>query len=550
MKIVTKLNLLSIGIVVVVTAAVLGVGAWAVLPAVPAGQEGLSAMRLLFLRDAGLITFIVLCLNALVISLFGRRLLKRIEAAMDCVNRIENGELSARIDAIPVRDEIGRLQEGINAMGARIEQRTLEQKKTEKALRMREARIRRLIDSNVIGIFFWDLQGGITEANDAFLDMIGFSRAELTAGKVRWTHMTPPEFEKLDARKAEEVRRVHTCTPYEKEFLRKDGSRVPILLGAAMFEEDDQDAENGVAFVLDLTERKRTEAALRTAHDELEARVEERTADLQRSNRQLEVEIRERRQAEAILAQRSEELARSNAELEQLAYVASHDLQEPLRMIASYLQLLERRFNDKLDDEGREFMGFAVDGAHRMQALIDDLLTYSRVGTRAVSLQPVDSGKVAAMVLHGLQVAIRETGATVDCGPLPVVAADPVQLAQLFQNLVANAIKFHSDAPPEIRIRAQEQEGAWCFSVQDNGIGIAPEYFDRIFVMFQRLHVRREYPGTGIGLAICKKIVERHGGHIWVESVPGLGTTFRFTIPRPPLDTGQDRLETGLRVLP
>jgi light-regulated signal transduction histidine kinase (bacteriophytochrome) len=362
--------------------------------------------------------------------------------------------------------------------------------------------------------------------------------------------MTPPEFEKLDARKAEEVRRVHTCTPYEKEFLRKDGSRVPILLGAAMFEEDDQDAENGVAFVLDLTERKRTEAALRTAHDELEARVEERTADLQRSNRQLEVEIRERRQAEAILAQRSEELARSNAELEQLAYVASHDLQEPLRMIASYLQLLERRFNDKLDDEGREFMGFAVDGAHRMQALIDDLLTYSRVGTRAVSLQPTDSGKVAAMVLHGLQVAIRETGATVDCGPLPVVAADPVQLAQLFQNLVANAIKFHGDAPPEIRIRAQEQEGAWCFSVQDNGIGIAPEYFDRIFVMFQRLHVRREYPGTGIGLAICKKIVERHGGHIWVESVPGQGTTFRFTIPRAPLDTGQDRLETGLRVLP
>jgi signal transduction histidine kinase len=249
-------------------------------------------------------------------------------------------------------------------------------------------------------------------------------------------------------------------------------------------------------------------------------------------NRQLESEAAERQRAEAVLAQRSQELARSNAELEQMAYVASHDLQEPLRMVSSYMQLVEKKYRDQLDADAHEFIGFAVDGAKRMQALIDDLLMYSRVGSRATPLRPTDCNAVVATVQRSLRMAFEESGAQVECGPLPVVMGDAAQLAQLFQNLMANAIKFHGDQPPEIHIHAEPEDGFWRFAVRDNGIGIAPDYFERIFVMFQRLHSRSRYPGTGIGLAICKKIVERHGGRIWVESAPGQGTTFLFTLPR------------------
>jgi light-regulated signal transduction histidine kinase (bacteriophytochrome) len=350
--------------------------------------------------------------------------------------------------------------------------------------------------------------------------------------------MTPREYRAADARAIEELERTGTCIPYEKEFIRKDGSRVPILVGVALFEKSQ---ENGVAFVLDLTERKRVEEALRKAHDELEWRVLERTSELQQSNRRLACEVVERQRAEAVLAQRSQELARSNAELEQLAYVASHDLQEPLRMVASYMQLLEQQYTDRLDANAHEFIGFAVDGARRMQALIEDLLAYSRVGSSAKPLQPTDCAAVVQTVLRSLRMAIEESGAEIQCGTLPVVMGDAAQLTQLFQNLIANAIKFRGNQSPQIQLHAEPEdaEGAfWRFAVQDNGIGIAPEYFDRIFVMFQRLHSRSTYSGTGIGLAICKKIVERHGGRIWVESAFEKGSIFTFTLSRNTGETG------------
>jgi light-regulated signal transduction histidine kinase (bacteriophytochrome) len=249
-------------------------------------------------------------------------------------------------------------------------------------------------------------------------------------------------------------------------------------------------------------------------------------------NLQLQQEIAVRQKAEAVLAQRSQELARSNAELEQMAYVASHDLQEPLRMVASYLQLLEQRYGARLDADAHEFIGFAVDGAKRMRALIDDLLTYSRLGTKAQPLRPTDCNTVMQVALRSLGVAIAESGAQIDCAALPVVMGDAAQLTQLFQNLLANAIKFRGGQAPRISVRAEEADGCWRFAVRDNGIGIAPEYFERIFEMFQRLHSRGAYPGTGIGLAICKKIVERHGGRIWVESAPEQGALFQFTLPR------------------
>ena len=241
--------------------------------------------------------------------------------------------------------------------------------------------------------------------------------------------------------------------------------------------------------------------------------------------------ITQRKLSELALENQTKELARSNSELEQFAYVASHDLQEPLRMIASYTQLLARRYKGRLDADADDFIHFAVDGASRMQLLINDLLTFSRVGTRGRPFEPTDLNVVMTRILFDLKIAISESQAMVSHDALPVVMADPMQMAQLFQNLVGNAIKFHRDKAPEIHVGVERTGGEWLFSVRDNGIGIEKEYFDRIFVVFQRLHSREEYPGTGVGLAVCKKIVERHGGHIFVKSEVGKGTTFFFTLP-------------------
>jgi light-regulated signal transduction histidine kinase (bacteriophytochrome) len=242
-------------------------------------------------------------------------------------------------------------------------------------------------------------------------------------------------------------------------------------------------------------------------------------------------DVTERKAMEKTLKKKTEELARSNEDLEQFAYVASHDLQEPLRTVASYVQLLAKRYEGKLGSEADEFIGFASDGAVRMWKLINDLLTYSRVGTQGKELSPTDSEAVLALSLNDLKLAIEENGALVTHDPLPSVMADHFQLGQLFQNLIGNAIKFRSNEPPRVHLSASRNGNGWTFSVRDNGIGIAAEYSERIFVIFQRLHSRKEYAGTGIGLAICKKIVERHGGRIWVESEVGKGATFYFILP-------------------
>jgi PAS domain S-box-containing protein len=277
--------------------------------------------------------------------------------------------------------------------------------------------------------------------------------------------------------------------------------------------------------------RFQTEAELAQHRNQLEALVRQRTRELEATNLQLQKEIVQRADAEALLRQSALDLERSNRDLEQFAYVASHDLLEPLRAVDGYVKLLRQHFPDKLDATACDYITGAVDGAERMQKLITDLLAFSRAGTRSVTFAPTDLNALLRTALNNLQVTLTESGAKVTSDPLPRLTVDAPQIVQLFQNLVGNAIKFRSARAPEIHVGVRQEPARWLFWVRDNGIGIEPKYVERIFQIFQRLHTRKQYPGTGIGLAICKKIVERHGGETWVESQPDQGAIFYFSIP-------------------
>jgi signal transduction histidine kinase len=281
------------------------------------------------------------------------------------------------------------------------------------------------------------------------------------------------------------------------------GALTIVIISVAMHRARERAIDRQIELEREAGVRIQAEEALRKAHDELELRVQERTA----------------------------ELARSNAELQQFAYVASHDLQEPLRMVSNFTQLLADRYDSKLDSDGREFIAYAVEGATRMQTLVQDLLALSRVGTRGKNLEVVRLDEVVDRAVANLEFAIQDNGASVTHDELPEVMADSMQMMQLFQNLIGNGIKFKGPEPPRVHISAVRDGKEWTFSVRDNGIGFEPQYAERIFAVFQRLHSRDEYQGNGIGLSICRKIVERHHGKIWAESTPGSGTTFHFTMP-------------------
>ena len=315
-------------------------------------------------------------------------------------------------------------------------------------------------------------------------------------------------------------------------LIARDGTERIIADSGAPIRDNTGEIVGVVLVFRDSTERVRAAAELKRHRDHLQERVEERTEELQAINRSLAREVEVRRVAEEELGHKARELSRSNEELEQFAYVASHDLQEPLRMISSFSQLLVKQYGGALDDTADEYFGYVVEGASRMQALIHDLLAFSRVNTHGNTFRTTQCGRVLKHVLNDLRVVIDESGAVVTQQDLPTVQGDVAQLTMLFQNLVSNAIKFRGDESPTVSVTARDEGEAWRMSVKDNGIGIAPGYRERIFVIFQRLHGVGDYPGTGIGLAMCKKIVERHGGKIWVESEEGQGCTFHFTLPK------------------
>jgi PAS domain S-box-containing protein len=318
---------------------------------------------------------------------------------------------------------------------------------------------------------------------------------------------------------------------FEVEHEFPNIGRKAMLLNARLIPARGKQPQMILLAIEDITERKQAQEALKKAYEALEERVEARTRELAQANLQLQKEIEDRKRAEESLARKAKELARSNADLEQFAYLVSHDLQEPLHVAAGFLRLLSRRYKRQLDAKGEEFIDCALNSINRLEQQIKDLLDYSRVTTRGNEFQWLDVNTVVAQVLKNMSLTIKGKKAHIICDPLPQVMADASQLARVFQNLIGNALKFSGDLPPQIHIGAKESDGEWQFWVRDRGIGIDPKNHERIFLMFERLHSRSEYPGTGIGLAICKKIIERHGGRIWVESAPGRGSTFYFTLP-------------------
>jgi len=367
-----------------------------------------------------------------------------------------------------------------------------ERKWAEEELCRAEAQLRSIVDHAIDGLITIDEHGTVASYNRAAEKIFGYAAAEVIGRNVN-VLMPEPFHSQHDDYLANYLRTgAAKIIGIGREVVgrRKDGSTVPLDLAVSEFRLGERRYFTGI--VRDISERKRAEEELR---------------------------------------QTAEELARSNTDLEQFAYVASHDLQEPLRAVSGCVQILQKRLQGKLDSRGEELIGHTVDGVQRMQRLIEDLLTYSRVSTRGKAFEPCDCGAALDWARRNLEVALTETRAVVAHDQLPIVQADAAQFAQLFQNLLGNALKFRGQQPPAIHIGARHEAGHWVFSVKDNGIGIQPEYFECIFVIFQRLHTRTEYPGTGIGLALCKKIVERHGGRIWVESQWGEGTTFFFTIP-------------------
>jgi PAS domain S-box-containing protein len=391
-----------------------------------------------------------------------------------------------RTSKTPLYDQSGQIYGVLGIYTDITIQKTMEIK-----LRESEERFRTAFEHAAVGIVHVGPDRRFMRINPRMCEILGYSEEELLART--FDEITYPD--DLSACRENVTRMLNdqqdTFTT-EKRYVRKDGSLVWTQITASLVRGPQREPKYFVTIVEDISERK---------------------------------------QALALLEERTRDLARSNADLEQFAYLTSHDLQEPLRMVSSFTQLLDRRYRGQLDKRADDYIHYITEGAQRMQRLINDLLAYSRVGSRGRPFAALDFENVLSQVVDNLQIAIEEAGVSLTNEPLPRIYGDEIQLIQLMQNLIGNAIKFRSANPPTIHISANRKSKEWIIAVRDNGIGIESQYFERIFILFQRLHLREEYPGTGIGLAICKRIIERHNGRIWVESTPEQGSTFYFSLP-------------------
>jgi PAS domain S-box-containing protein len=411
---------------------------------------------------------------------------QRIEHHETLRMRKDGKKICASVTISPIKDATGKII-GASTIAWDI----TEQKRIEMALRESEARFRSITQSATDAIISADSDDNIISWNRGAQIIFGYTEEEVSGKSL--IIIIPERYREAHKKGLERVNSTGETRIIGKTVemvgVKKDGSEFPLELSLSTWKIGTRRLYSGI--IRDITERK---------------------------------------QAEEKLKQTLAELERSNNDLEQFAYAASHDLQEPLRTISNFSQLLERRYKGKLDAKADQFIGFIVDGTTRMQEMIDDLLAYSRVSTRAKPFEATDFKTVFDHALTNVKMAVEESGALVTYDPLPTIMVDASQMVQLFQNLLSNAIKFRKEKP-RITVSAVKRGNEWLFSVQDNGIGIAPEFMEHIFKMFQREHASAEYPGTGVGLAICKKIVERHGGRIWVESEQGKGSIFYFTIP-------------------
>ncbi len=374
------------------------------------------------------------------------------------------------------------------------------------------------------------LDGMISSWNTGAEQIYGYTAAEVIGKHI--SILSPPQLHDEIEELIERIKNGERIQHYETLRIRKDGSIIIISATLSPIFDTSGKLVAISTIARDITEKKNNEKELLKYRDNLEEQVHKRTEELKNINEKLSNEIDDHKKTEAELEKYLSELERSNKELQQFAYVASHDLQEPLRMVASFTQLLQKNYEGQLDADADEFIKYAVDGAQRMQMLINDLLTYSRVSTRGEDFQQTDLEKAFDESLMNLKLSIDDNNALITHDTLPTIMADSSQVIQLFQNLVGNAIKFRGMETPEIHVAAEEGEDEWIFRVIDNGIGIDPKHTERIFRVFQRLHERDKYPGTGIGLSICEKIVERHGGEIWVDSKQSAGSAFCFTISK------------------
>lgn len=474
-----------------------------------------SASTIVIVDDAGVIEYVNPCavrtFKREPEAVLGRRIFDLTEHGSDELHRLweiihRDGEF--RGNTVAYRDDgtpvflTGTITSICNAQGKIVNWLAIlldtgEQQRIEREKRESETRFRRLVETSLMGVLVGRDDGRLVETNDELLRIVGLRRDKLqrnktwresTSGLPRWRDLLPDD--KAEAEAVElDLNERGEATPFEKEYMRADGTALPLFVGMARVTDTDQI----IAVAIDLSKQK---------------------------------------QAEAELKQAADDLARSNADLQQFAHIVSHDLQEPLRMVSGFLGMLKKRHTAHLDEDAARLVDHAIEGASGMQTLIRDLLEYSRVDFANRGIEPCEADAAFQTALANLATSIEESEADVRATHLPRVRIDLVQLVQVFQNLVGNAVKFHRPGErPRVRVSAKRVGGDWVFSVSDNGIGIETRQHERIFTIFQRLHPRSQYPGTGIGLAITKKIVERHGGRIWVESTRGGGSTFHFTVP-------------------